>query len=106
MAQYIEQVTGGHVIKAFDLSTRASGRGHRRCSMNAVWLCCGDDHMAADLTRRLIADVDCEPLRVGELTHAHHLETKDRTCGRACSAANVLITSKSFVDRNGIEIQR
>ena len=66
----------------------------------------GDDHMAADLTRRLIADVDCEPLRVGELTHAHHLETKDRTCGRACSAANVLITSKSFVDRNGIEIQR
>jgi predicted dinucleotide-binding enzyme len=39
MAQYIEQVTGGHVIKAFDLSTRASGRGHRRCSMNAVGLC-------------------------------------------------------------------
>ncbi|MDQ3787519.1 MAG: NADP oxidoreductase, partial [Actinomycetota bacterium] len=35
---------------------------------------CGDDATAADLTKQLIADVGCEPLPVGDLRHAHHLE--------------------------------
>jgi predicted dinucleotide-binding enzyme len=35
---------------------------------------CGNDPTAADLTRRLITDLGCEPLPVGDLRHGHHLE--------------------------------
>ncbi|WP_084774701.1 NADPH-dependent F420 reductase [Nonomuraea candida] len=76
MAQEIERATGGHVVKAFNLC-------HAR-----VWQMdppvfdgrrlfvpyCGDDPTALDTTRRLIADIGCEPLPVGDLRHAHHLE--------------------------------
>ncbi|CAM4301124.1 NADPH-dependent F420 reductase [Kibdelosporangium persicum] len=76
MAQHIAEVTGGHVVKAFNLC-------HAR-----VWQMqppvfdgrpltvpyCADHDPAANLTERLITDLGCVPLPVGDLRHAHHLE--------------------------------
>ena len=76
MAQQIARATGGHVVKAFNL-----------CQAR-VWQLepptfdgrplavpyCGDDPEAVDLTRRLITDIGGEPLPIGDLRHAHHLE--------------------------------
>lgn len=76
MAQHIAEVTGGHVVKAFNLC-------HTR-----VWQMrppvfdgrpltvpyCADHDTAANLTEKLITDLGCLPLPVGDLRHAHHLE--------------------------------
>lgn len=76
MAQHIAQVTGGHVVKAFNLCHADVWRmeppvfDHRRLVVPH----CGDDPSASALATRLITDVGCEPLRVGDLRHAHHLE--------------------------------
>lgn len=76
MAQHIAQVTGGHVVKAFNLCHADVWRmappvfDDRRL----VVPYCGDDPAAMALTARLIADLGCEPLPVGDLRHAHHLE--------------------------------
>ncbi len=76
MAQHIADVTGGHVVKAFNLC-------HARVwqmeppvfdGRRLVVPYCGDDSTAAGLTERLITDIGCEPLLVGDLRHAHHLE--------------------------------
>jgi 8-hydroxy-5-deazaflavin:NADPH oxidoreductase len=76
MAQHIADVTGGHVVKAFNLCHARvwqmeppvfDGRG-----LTVPY--CGDDSTAADLTKRLIKDIGCEPLPVGDLRHAHHLQ--------------------------------
>jgi predicted dinucleotide-binding enzyme len=76
MAQEIAWATGGHVVKAFNLC-------HARVwqmeppvfdGRRLVVPYCGDDPTALDTTRRLIADIGCEPLPVGDLRHAHHLE--------------------------------
>jgi predicted dinucleotide-binding enzyme len=76
MARHIALATGGHVVKAFNLC-------HARVwqlepptfdNRRLVVPYCGDDPAAADLTARLIADTGCEPLPVGDLRHAHHLE--------------------------------
>ncbi|MFD1152420.1 NADPH-dependent F420 reductase [Saccharothrix hoggarensis] len=76
MAQHIAHVTGGHVVKAFNLC-------HARVwemdppefdGRRLVVPHCGDDPVALDLASRLIRDTGCEPLPVGGLRHAHHLE--------------------------------
>jgi predicted dinucleotide-binding enzyme len=76
MAQEIGRLTGGHVVKAFNLCHARVWRmdppvfdGRR-----LVVPYCGDDPAALDAARRLIADIGCEPLPVGDLRHAHHLE--------------------------------
>ncbi|TQS43679.1 NADPH-dependent F420 reductase [Cryptosporangium phraense] len=76
MAQDIERATGGHVVKAFNLCEAGVWRmdppifDHRRL----VVPYCGSDSVAMDLTRSLIADVGAEPLAVGDVRHALHLE--------------------------------
>jgi predicted dinucleotide-binding enzyme len=76
MAQNIELATGGHVVKAFNLCEARVWRleppvfdGRRM-----VVPYCGDDPAALEMTRRLITDLGGEPLRTGDLRHAHHLE--------------------------------
>ena len=76
MAQHIAEVTGGHVVKAFNLcharvwQMEPPAFDGRRLAVPY----CGDDPAATDLTEQLITDIDCEPLPVGDLRHAHHLE--------------------------------
>ncbi|GAT67301.1 NADP oxidoreductase coenzyme F420-dependent protein [Planomonospora sphaerica] len=76
MAQEIERATGGHVVKAFNLCHARVWRldppvfDGRRLTVPY----CGDDPAALDVARRLITDLGCEPLPVGGLRHAHHLE--------------------------------
>ncbi|MEU4550043.1 NADPH-dependent F420 reductase [Nonomuraea dietziae] len=76
MAQDIEQATGGHVVKAFNLcharvwQMRPPMFDHR----SLVVPYCGDDQAALETARQLITDIGCEPLPVGDLRHAHHLE--------------------------------
>ncbi|MEU4332205.1 NADPH-dependent F420 reductase [Nonomuraea dietziae] len=76
MAQDIEQATGGHVVKAFNLcharvwQMRPPVFDHR----SLVVPYCGDDQAALETTRQLIIDIGCDPLPVGDLRHAHHLE--------------------------------
>ncbi|GIH03759.1 NADP oxidoreductase [Rhizocola hellebori] len=76
MAQDIEQATGGHVVKAFNLCQASVWQMEppvfdgRRLAVPY----CGDDPQAKDLTRQLIADLGCDPLPVGGLRHALHLE--------------------------------
>ncbi|MEW9554850.1 NADPH-dependent F420 reductase [Nonomuraea sp. NPDC050783] len=76
LAQDIGQATGGHVVKAFNLC-------HARVwemdpplfdGRRLVVPYCGDHSAANDLTRRLIADIGGEPLLVGGLEQALHLE--------------------------------
>lgn len=76
MAQHIEQVTGGHVVKAFNLCHADVWRMEPPVfdGRRLVVPYCGNDPEAAELATRLIADIGCEPLRVGDLGHAHHLE--------------------------------
>ncbi|MFG1946329.1 NADPH-dependent F420 reductase [Nonomuraea sp. NPDC048826] len=76
MAEEIGRVTGGHVVKAFNLCHERVWRmdppvfdGRR-----LVVPYCGDDPAALEVARRLIADVGGDPLPVGDLRHAHHLE--------------------------------
>lgn len=76
MAQHIAQATGAHVVKAFNLCHADVWRRDpplfdgRRLTVPY----CTDHTAAGDLTARLIDDVGCLPLRVGDLRHAHHLE--------------------------------
>src|SRR4051794_18132520 len=76
MAQQIGSATGGHVVKAFNLCEARVWQleppmfDNRRLAVPY----CGDDPAALDLTRRLIADLGGEPLPIGDLRHAHHLE--------------------------------
>ncbi|NUT94679.1 MAG: NAD(P)-binding domain-containing protein [Saccharothrix sp.] len=76
MAQHIAQATGAHVVKAFNLCHADVWRRDpplfdgRRLTVPY----CTDHADAGDLTARLIEDLGCLPLRVGDLRHAHHLE--------------------------------
>jgi predicted dinucleotide-binding enzyme len=76
MAQDIEQATGGHVVKAFNLCEARVWRMEPPMFDNRrlVVPYCGDHAGALDMTRDLIADLGCDPLRIGDLRHAHHLE--------------------------------
>jgi predicted dinucleotide-binding enzyme len=76
MASDVQEATGGHVVKAFNLC-------HARVwqldpptfdGRRLVVPYCGDHPAAEELTRRLIADVGADPLPVGGLRQAHHLE--------------------------------
>ncbi|MCK2217114.1 NAD(P)-binding domain-containing protein [Actinomadura sp. ATCC 31491] len=76
MAQDIGQATGGHVVKAFNLC-------HARVwqmdppvfdGRRLVVPYCGDHSAANDMTRQLITDIGGEPLSIGGLQHALHLE--------------------------------
>ncbi|GAA1010175.1 NADP oxidoreductase [Acrocarpospora pleiomorpha] len=76
MAQDIEQATGGHVVKAFNLC-------HARVwqlkpptfdGRRLVVPYCGSHPGAQEMTRHLIADIGGEPLPIGDLQQAHHLE--------------------------------
>lgn len=76
MAQDIERTTGGHVVKAFNLC-------HARVwqmepplfdSRRLVVPYCGDHSAARDMARQLIVDIGGEPLPIGDLQHALHLE--------------------------------
>lgn len=76
MAQDIERVTGGHVVKAFNLCEARVWQmdpptfdGRR-----LVVPYCGDHPEAGEMVRRLITDIGGEPLPIGDLRHAHHLE--------------------------------
>jgi predicted dinucleotide-binding enzyme len=76
MAMDIARATGGHVVKAFNLCHALVWQlepplfdGRR-----LVVPYCGDDAHALEATRRLIGDLGAEPLRVGDLRHALHLE--------------------------------
>ncbi|MEV8636479.1 NAD(P)-binding domain-containing protein [Streptosporangium sp. NPDC051023] len=76
MAQDIARATGGHVVKAFNLcharvwEMRPPVFDGRRL----VVPYCGDHAAACERAKRLITDLGCEPLPVGDLRHAHHLE--------------------------------
>jgi predicted dinucleotide-binding enzyme len=76
MAQDIELATGGHVVKAFNLCEARVWQleppmfDGRRLMVPY----CGEHSVALDLTRHLIADVGGEPVPVGDLRQAHHLE--------------------------------
>jgi predicted dinucleotide-binding enzyme len=76
MAQQIEQATGGKVVKAFNLC-------HARVwemqppmfdGRRLVVPYCGDHPEGHEPARELITDLGAEPLLVGDLRHAHHLE--------------------------------
>jgi 8-hydroxy-5-deazaflavin:NADPH oxidoreductase len=76
MAQDIQRATGGHVVKAFNLC-------HARVwqmepplfdGRRLVVPYCSDHPAAGDMTRHLIADIGGEPLTIGDLRKAHHLE--------------------------------
>jgi predicted dinucleotide-binding enzyme len=75
-AQEIEQATGGHVVKAFNLCHARvwEMRPPMFDGRRLVVPYCGDDPAALETTRRLITGIGCEPLPVGGLQHAHHLE--------------------------------
>lgn len=76
MAQEIEQATGGHVVKAFNLCHAQVWHmapplfDGRRLTVPY----CGNDPTALQTTRQLITDLGCEPVPAGDLRHAHHLE--------------------------------
>jgi 8-hydroxy-5-deazaflavin:NADPH oxidoreductase len=76
MAHHIEQATGGLVVKAFNLCHAQVWRmdpplfDGRRLTVP----CCGGDSTAVELAKRLIADLGCEPVLIGDLRQAHHLE--------------------------------
>jgi predicted dinucleotide-binding enzyme len=74
MAQHIELATGGQVVKAFNLCHADVWRSGSPVfdGRRLVVPYCGDD--SAGLVRRLIVDVGCVPLAVGDLRQAHHLE--------------------------------
>ncbi|MEU4448052.1 NAD(P)-binding domain-containing protein [Actinosynnema sp. NPDC050801] len=76
MAQDIASATGGHVVKAFNLCEARVWRMEPPVfdGRPLVVPYCGDHATALDMTRRLIADLGGEPLPVGDLRHAHHLE--------------------------------
>jgi 8-hydroxy-5-deazaflavin:NADPH oxidoreductase len=76
LAETLEETTGGHVVKAFNLSHADVWNldpplfdGRR-----LVVPYCGDDPEALELTRQLIAALGCEPLMAGGLVHARYLE--------------------------------
>jgi 8-hydroxy-5-deazaflavin:NADPH oxidoreductase len=76
MACDLQDATGGHVVKAFNLCQARVWQmdppvfdGRR-----LVVPYCGDDPAAGELTRRLIADIGADPLPIGDLQQAHHLE--------------------------------
>jgi 8-hydroxy-5-deazaflavin:NADPH oxidoreductase len=76
MAEDIAAVTGGHVVKAFNLCHADVWRsdGPLFDGRRLVVPYCGDDPTALDLTHRLILQLGCEPLAAGALTHARYLE--------------------------------
>jgi predicted dinucleotide-binding enzyme len=76
MAQEIESATGGHVVKAFNLCEAHVWQMKPPLFDNRrlVVPYCGDNSAALDMTRQLIADLGGEPLPIGDLRHAHHLE--------------------------------
>jgi 8-hydroxy-5-deazaflavin:NADPH oxidoreductase len=76
MAQDIELATGGHVVKAFNLCEARVWQMEPPMFDNRrlVVPYCGDHSAALDMTRDLIADLGGEPVPIGDLRHAHHLE--------------------------------
>ncbi|GGS30057.1 NADPH-dependent F420 reductase [Actinokineospora fastidiosa] len=76
MAEDIEQATGGHVVKAFNLChTRVWEMTPPRFDHRPLVVpYCGDDPTTRTLTHTLITDLGCTPLHIGGLEQAHHLE--------------------------------
>lgn len=76
MAADIEQATGGHVVKAFNLCAAGVWQMEPLIfdDRPLVVPYCGDHPAAREMTRQLIADIGGEPLPVGGLQHALHLE--------------------------------
>ncbi|MGC4815295.1 NADPH-dependent F420 reductase [Micromonospora sp. DT228] len=76
MAQQIESATGGHVVKAFNLCEAHVWQMEPPVFDNRrlVVPYCGEHFAALDMTRQLITDLGGEPLLIGDLRHAHHLE--------------------------------
>ncbi|MGC5288627.1 NADPH-dependent F420 reductase [Micromonospora sp. DT231] len=76
MAQQIESATGGHVVKAFNLCEAHVWQMEPPVFDNRrlVVPYCGEHSAALDMTRQLITDLGGEPLLIGDLRHAHHLE--------------------------------
>jgi predicted dinucleotide-binding enzyme len=76
MAQNIERATGGHVVKAFNLCHARVWQMQPPLFDNRrlVVPYCGDHSAALEATRQLIADIGGEPLLIGGLQQALHLE--------------------------------
>lgn len=76
MAQNIERATGGHVVKAFNLCHARVWQMQPPLFDNRrlVVPYCGDHPAALEATRQLIADIGGEPLLIGGLQQALHLE--------------------------------
>ncbi len=76
MAWEIQNATGGQVVKAFNLCHARVWKmdeplfDGRRLSVPY----CTDEAAAAAVARQLIEQVGGEPVSVGDLRHAHHLE--------------------------------
>ncbi|MEO3791153.1 hypothetical protein ABGB14_13125 [Nonomuraea sp. B10E15] len=76
IARLISDLTGGHVVKAFNLCHVDVWRmtppvfGARPLAVPL----CGDDPAAMDSARALVADLGCEPLNGGGLDRATQLE--------------------------------
>ena len=76
MAQEIQEATGGQVVKAFNLCEAGVWRMEpplfdgRRLTVPY----CTDHPDAAAPVRQLIAGIGAEPLSIGSLQQAHHLE--------------------------------
>ncbi|WP_331722893.1 NAD(P)-binding domain-containing protein [Nocardia sp. NBC_00511] len=76
MAQRIAGVTGGHVVKAFNLCHadvwRMSAMTFDGRPLTVPY--CGDNPDALAVAAGLIEDIGGIPLRTGDLRHAHYLE--------------------------------
>lgn len=76
MAQHIAQVTGAHVVKAFNLCHadvwRLDPPTFDRRPLTVPYT--ADQAVAEEPATRLISDLGCVPVKVGDLRHTLHLE--------------------------------
>jgi 8-hydroxy-5-deazaflavin:NADPH oxidoreductase len=105
MAQVIERITQGHVVKAFNLCQARVWQldppefdGRR-----LVVPYCGDDSAANHAVRSLIADLGCEPLQIGDLRQAHHLEAMAAIVISLLFGGRDPLTTFNLVDQFSVE---
>jgi 8-hydroxy-5-deazaflavin:NADPH oxidoreductase len=65
---------------------------------------CGDHSAALDMTRHLIADLGGEPVSIGDLRHAHHLEAMAAVVISLLFGGRAPYTVFNLVDRATVSI--
>jgi 8-hydroxy-5-deazaflavin:NADPH oxidoreductase len=107
MAQDIELATGGHVVKAFNLCEARVWQMEPPVFDNRrlVVPYCGDHSAALDMTRQLITDLGGEPVPIGDLRHAHHLEAMAAIVISLLFGGRDPYTVFNLVDRATVDIR-